>query len=88
MSLGRREKSLARLDEARAAYNQALAERRRDREPIQWAATQAALGLLHYFKGEMERGTESLERAAQHYKSVLEEERAQVYPFASGRGTL
>jgi hypothetical protein len=38
--------------------------------------------LLHYFKAEMEPGTESLERAAQHYKSVLEEDRVQGYPFA------
>jgi tetratricopeptide (TPR) repeat protein len=80
--LGYREKSLSRLDEARVAYDQALTGRHQDREPIPWAATHSALGLLHYLKGEIELGTESLEQAVQHYELVLEENRANVDPFA------
>ena len=39
-TLGERESGTARLEEAAAAYREALKERTRERVPLQWAATQ------------------------------------------------
>ncbi len=39
-ALGERESGTARLNEAVAAYREALMERTRERVPIQWTATQ------------------------------------------------
>jgi tetratricopeptide (TPR) repeat protein len=44
MSMARNEKSVAVAEEAHGAYELALSERHRDREPLHWAGTQAALG--------------------------------------------
>ena len=43
--LGERESGTARLEEAVAAYRAALAEKTRDRVPLQWAMTQNNLGV-------------------------------------------
>ena len=43
-TLGERESGTARLEEAVTAYRAALAERTRDRAPLQWAMTQNNLG--------------------------------------------
>ena len=43
--LGQRDNKPARLEEAVAAYREALKERTRERAPIEWAATQNDLGI-------------------------------------------
>ena len=42
--LGERESGTARLEEAVAAYREALMERTRDEVPLEWAETQNNLG--------------------------------------------
>ena len=42
--LGLRESGTARLNEAVAAFREALTERTRERVPLQWAKTQSNLG--------------------------------------------
>ena len=44
MTLGERESGTARLEQAVAAYTEALKERTRERVPLAWAATQNNLG--------------------------------------------
>ena len=43
-TLGERESGTARLEQAVAAYTEALKERTRERVPLAWAATQNNLG--------------------------------------------
>ena len=43
-ALGERESGTARLEEAVAAYREALKERTRERVPLEWAGTQNNLG--------------------------------------------
>ncbi len=52
MSLGERESGTAKLEEAVAAYREALKERTRERAPLQWAMTQNNLGLTLLRLGE------------------------------------
>jgi tetratricopeptide (TPR) repeat protein len=80
--LGRKEKSLNYLDQAVAAYTEALEERDRHREPLLWASTQAALGQVCFLKGEWGSSTESLEAAVKHFNRALEQYRDDVVPFA------
>ena len=83
VSLGRRETSTIHLDEAVAAYCEALKERDRDKEPLLWAESQAALAFVEYVIGERESGTESLERAVAHYQQVLGVYSLHSVPFAT-----
>jgi len=46
-TLGARESGTARLDEAVAAYHEALQENTRDRVPLEWAFTQMNLALVY-----------------------------------------
>ena len=47
MTLGKRESGTARLEQAVAAFTEALKERTRERVPLYWAATQNNLGTAH-----------------------------------------
>ena len=72
-TLGERESGTARLEEAVAAYRDALQERPRDRVPLQWAQTQNNLGLALETLGARESGTARLEEAVAAYRDALQE---------------
>ena len=55
--LGERESGTARLEEAVAAYREALKEWTRERVPLEWATTQNNLGNALRALGERESGT-------------------------------
>jgi len=61
------------LEEAVAAYRQALKEITRERVPLQWAMTQNNLGTALWRLGERESGTERLEEAVAAYREALKE---------------
>ena len=71
--LGERESGTARLEEAVAAYREALKERTRERVPLDWAATQNNLGNALWRLGERESGTARLEEAVAAYREALKE---------------
>ncbi|MBN1868649.1 tetratricopeptide repeat protein, partial [Candidatus Sumerlaeota bacterium] len=62
----------APLEEAVAAYREALKERTRERVPLQWATTQNNLGNALFRLGERESGTKRLEEAVTAYREALE----------------
>src|SRR6266511_2508691 len=72
-TLGERESGTARLEEAVAAYRDALKECTRERVPLQWAMTQNNLGLALWTLGERESGTARLEEAVAAYRDALKE---------------
>ena len=61
--LGERESGTALLNEAVAAYREALKERTRERVPLDWAMTQSNLGNALQSLGARESGTAGLEEA-------------------------
>ena len=71
--LGQRETGTGRLDEAVAAYRDALKERTRDRVPLDWAMTQMNLGNALRTLGERETGTAHLDEAVAAYRDALKE---------------
>jgi tetratricopeptide (TPR) repeat protein len=79
--LGARESGTARLDEAVAAYREALEERTRERAPLDWAATQNNLGVALRTLGERESGTARLEEAVAAYRDALEERTRERVPL-------
>ena len=72
-TLGERESGTARLEEAVAAYRDALKERTRERVPLDWATTQNNLGNALATLGERESGTARLEEAVAAYRDALKE---------------
>ena len=72
-TLGERESGTERLEEAVAAYREALKEWTRERVPLDWAATQNNLGTALVRLGERESGTERLEEAVAAFREALEE---------------
>jgi tetratricopeptide (TPR) repeat protein len=71
-TLGERESSIGRLEEAIAAYRAALEVRSRGRV-LDWAATQNNLGIALSTLGERESGIARLEEAVATYRAALEE---------------
>jgi len=69
--LGERESGTARLNEAVAAYRDALQEYTRERVPLDWAMTQNNLGNALSSLGERESGTARLEEAVAAYRDAL-----------------
>ena len=59
--LGERESGTAKLEEAVAAYREALKELTRERVPLDWAGTQNDLGAALSALGTRESGTAKLE---------------------------
>ncbi|MGH6852762.1 MAG: tetratricopeptide repeat protein, partial [Methylocella sp.] len=59
-ALGERESGTARLEEAVAAFREALQKGTRECVPLQWAGTQMNLGLALTRLGERESGTARL----------------------------
>jgi tetratricopeptide (TPR) repeat protein len=80
-SLGERESGTGRLEEAVAAYRDALKERTRERVPLNWAATQNNLGLALSSLGERESGTGRLEEAVAAYRDALKERTRERVPL-------
>ena len=72
-TLGARDSGTERLEQAVAAYQQALKERTRDRVPMDWAMTQNNLGNALRTLGERDSGTERLEQAVAAYQQALKE---------------
>jgi hypothetical protein len=58
--LGERESGTARLEEAVAAYREALKERTRERVPLQWATTQNNLERAEKFLSERVNSSSTL----------------------------
>ena len=70
-TLGERESGTARLEQAVAAYDEALKEWTRERVPLQWAMTQNNRGTALSTLGERESGTARLEQAVAAYDEAL-----------------
>jgi tetratricopeptide (TPR) repeat protein len=71
--LGERESGTARLEEAVAAFREALQENTRARAPFEWARTQSNLGEALWRLGERESGTARLEEAVAACREALQE---------------
>jgi tetratricopeptide (TPR) repeat protein len=80
-SLGERENSTTRLEQAVAAYQAALEEWTRERVPLQWAMTQNNLGTTLASLGKRESGTTRLEQAVAAYQAALEERTRERVPL-------
>jgi tetratricopeptide (TPR) repeat protein len=84
-TLGERESGTARLEEAVAAYHDALKERTRERVPLQWAKTQNNLGSALQTLGERESGTARLEEAVAAHRDALKEYTRERVPLQWAR---
>ena len=80
-TLGMRESGTERLEQAVAAYTEALKERTRERVPLDWAATQNNLGNALVRLGERESGTERLEQAVAAFTEALKERTRERAPL-------
>ncbi len=80
-TLGERESGTARLEEAIAAYREALQERTRESVPLQWAMTQMNLGSALLNLGGRESGTARLEEAVAAYREALQENTRACVPL-------
>lgn len=80
-TLGERESGTGRLEEAVAAYREALKEWTRERVPLDWAATQNNLGNALQTLGARESGTARLEQAVAAYRAALEERTRERVPL-------
>ncbi|MGA3024563.1 MAG: tetratricopeptide repeat protein [Bryobacteraceae bacterium] len=69
------------LEEAVAAYREALRERTRERVPLDWAVTQNDFGNTLASLGEREGGTEKLEEAVAAYREALRERTRERVPL-------
>jgi tetratricopeptide (TPR) repeat protein len=72
-TLGERESGTARLEEAVAAFRDALREQTRERVPLDWAVTQNNLGAALRMLSERESGMAWLEEAVVAYREALKE---------------
>jgi tetratricopeptide (TPR) repeat protein len=72
-TLGERESGTQRLEEAVAAFREALKERTQARSPLDWAATQNNLGNALQSLGERTSGTQRLHEAVAAFREVLKE---------------
>jgi tetratricopeptide (TPR) repeat protein len=80
-TLGERESGTARLEEAVAAYRDALKEWTRERVPLDWAMTQNDLGTALLMLGERESGTARLEEAVAACRDALKERTRERVPL-------
>ena len=71
--LGQRETGTERLEQAIETFTDALNERSRDREPLDWAMAKSNLGTALLNLGQRETGTERLEQAVEAYTDALKE---------------
>ncbi len=80
-SLGERDSSAGRLEEAVTAYREALKELTREREALDWAAIQNNLGNALGRLGARESGTARLEKAVAAYREALKERTRERVPL-------
>src|SRR5262249_34967265 len=80
-TLGERESGTAKLEEAVAAFRDALKEQTRERAPLQWAMTQNNLGIVLSRLGERESGTAKLEEAVAAVREALRERTRERVPL-------
>jgi hypothetical protein len=66
-----RESGIGNLEQAVAAYREALKEMTRERAPLDWATTQMNLGTALGTLGERESGTGKLEQAVAAFNACL-----------------
>jgi tetratricopeptide (TPR) repeat protein len=78
--VGEREAGTATLEQAVAAYREALKEYTRERVPLDWAATQNNLGTALRTLGKREAGTARLEEAVAAYREALKERTRERVP--------
>ena len=71
----------SRLEEAVAAFREALKELTRDRVPLDWATTQNNLGNALARLGERESGTSLLEEAVAAFREALKERTQERVPL-------
>jgi tetratricopeptide (TPR) repeat protein len=71
IQLNDRESTSKCLEEAVAAFREALVERTREQAPLDWAATQDNLGMALYRLGRLDDGTVYLEKAAAAFRDAL-----------------
>jgi tetratricopeptide (TPR) repeat protein len=76
-----REGGTPKLEEAVAAYREALKERTRERAPLDWAMTQNNLGNALGNLGERESGTAKLEEAVATYREALQVRTRELVPL-------
>ena len=69
------------LEQAVAAFREALKEETRERVPLQWAETQNNLGSALQALGKRESGTARLDEAVAAYRAALEEWTREHAPF-------
>ncbi len=81
MMLGQRESGTARLEEAVAAFREALGEQTRAQAPLAWALTQNNLGTALRVLGEREGGTARFEEAVAAFREALKEQTRERAPF-------
>ena len=79
--LGERETGKERLEQAVAAFTDALKEHTRDRVPLDWATTKMNLGNALSILGKRETGTERLEQAVEAHTDALKERTRDRVPF-------
>ena len=70
-----------RLEQAVAAFTEALKEYIRERVPLVWAMTQNNLGTALRILGERESGTVRLEQAVAAYTEALKERTGERVPI-------
>jgi tetratricopeptide (TPR) repeat protein len=80
-SLGGRESGTAKLEEAVAAFREALKEGTRERVPLGWAMTQMNLGNALTSLGQRESGTARLEEAVSAFREALKERTRERVPL-------
>ena len=81
LRLGRRESGTTKLEEAVAAFREALQEHTRERVPLKWAMTQNNLGNALLRLGERESGTTKLEEAVAAFREALQEHTRERVPL-------
>jgi tetratricopeptide (TPR) repeat protein len=79
--LGEREAGTSRLEEAVAAYRNALKERPRNLVPLDWAETQTRLGTALWRLGERDVGTARLDEAVKTFRLALKERTRERAPL-------
>jgi tetratricopeptide (TPR) repeat protein len=86
-TLGERESGTARLEEAVAAYREALKELTRERVPLQWATTQHNLGIALIRLAARENGTARLKKAVAVFRDALQERTRERVPLQWANST-
>ena len=86
-TLGERESGTGRLEQAVDALHAALAERTRQRVPLQWATTQNNLGGALWALGQRESGTAQLEQAVEAFRAALTEQTRERAPLDWAKST-